>query len=72
MGVTCCLYSVSPPPVKVGVTTVFYVRYLLVQIVYSSKKSGFVKLYVTATDKAEAADWVAALRQGNGVSVCMV
>lgn len=33
------------------------------QIVYYSKKSGFVKLYVTATDKTEAADWVAALRQ---------
>ncbi len=34
------------------------------QIVYFSKKSGFVKLYVTAADKNQAADWVSALRQG--------
>ena len=34
------------------------------QIVYHSKKTGFVILYVTATDSAECSDWVATLRQG--------
>jgi hypothetical protein len=33
------------------------------QIVYHSKKTGFVILYVTATDSAECSDWVATLRQ---------
>ena len=29
------------------------------QVVYVSKKHGFVTLYITATDKDECADWVA-------------
>ena len=34
------------------------------QVVYFSKKHGFVTLYITATDKDECADWVASIRQG--------
>ena len=34
------------------------------QVVYVSKKHGFVTLYVTATDNDECADWVASIRQG--------
>ena len=34
------------------------------QVVYVSKKHGFVTLYITATDKDECADWVANIRQG--------
>ena len=78
MGGHCCLYTWGVTAVcthggsLLSVNAVHYVICLLMQIVYSSKKSGFVKLYVTATDKTEAADWVAALRQGNGVRVCLV
>lgn len=34
------------------------------QVVYVSKKHGFVMLYITATDNDESADWVASIRQG--------
>lgn len=34
------------------------------QVVYHSKKHGFVTLYITATDSAECGDWVSTLRQG--------
>lgn len=34
------------------------------QIVYQSKKHGFVTLYVTATDNSHCSEWVASLRQG--------
>ena len=44
--------------------TVSLLPFLSSQVVYSSKKYGFVILYVTATDKNECADWVASLRQG--------
>ena len=38
--------------------------YLSLQVVYQSKKCGFVILYITSTDSAECSDWVATLRQG--------
>ncbi|CAI8012738.1 Ras GTPase-activating protein 2 [Geodia barretti] len=33
------------------------------QVVYTTKKSGFVILYVTSTDSIECSDWIATLRQ---------
>lgn len=34
------------------------------QVIYVTKKSGFVSLYIIATTTEECSDWVATLRQG--------
>lgn len=50
-----------------GVTTSLSHTFILIiylQVVYASKKSGFVTLYIIATTKEECSDWVATLRQG--------
>lgn len=43
---------------------VYLTPLLPLQVVYQSRKCGFVMLYVTARDNAEVSDWVATLRKG--------
>ena len=38
------------------------------QIIYQTKKHGYVTLYITGRDKEECEDWVISIRQGNTCS----
>ena len=35
-----------------------------VQVIYTTKKHGFVTLYITARDRTECGEWVCVLRDG--------
>lgn len=52
------------------VTLLTHFLSLSLQVVYQSRKCGFVMLYVTARDNTEVSDWVATLRHGMLSVVC--
>lgn len=56
--------KVQLPPNLTCTNTAPMYTYLHTQVVYVSKKHGFVILYITATDRVECAEWVSSIRQG--------